>query len=270
MLITFFQNSLKFIKNLRNKIDFFLRKNIRFSRKYTGKNEPKEKLFDGLPVENKIAAREKEKLFLQKYGLERLKNNSSRRNYLENLAIIELLNNYITVDRNSPKILDIGSKNWFYAAGEYNFFKYESLEKEVWLDGLEIDAFRVYSNFYTRRDYALYYTRELKNCRYIPQDLLNHHEKYDYIIWLFPFVTENPLLEWGLPLNVFKPLEMLKHAAGLLDFGGHMLIVNQDENEYLTQEDLINQLNLNYSKKGIFKSSFIEYEHDRYVTLVKK
>ena len=26
------------------------------------------------------------------------------------------------IEKNSPKILDIGSKNWFYAKGEYEFF----------------------------------------------------------------------------------------------------------------------------------------------------
>ncbi len=259
---------MKTIKNLRNKIDFFLRKSIRFSREYKEKNESKENLFDYLPDEKKFIAQKKEKLYFEKYCLDQLKNNSTLRNYLENLATIELLENHIKVDRKTPKVLDIGSKNWFYAAGQYNFFKYNNFEKEIRLDGIEIDAFRVYSNFYTRRDYALYYSKGLKNCRYICGDLLNHQEKYDYIIWFFPFVTEMPLLEWGLPLKVFKPSEMLQHAAGLLNPGGMILTVNQDKDEYLIQQELIKKLQLNYKKKGKFNNSFLEYKHNRYVTLI--
>lgn len=259
---------MKFLKSFYNKIDFFFRRQIRFSREFKGQNEPKDNLFDNLSPENRYFARDKEKLYRQKYHLESLKNNSTRRNYLENLATIELLENHIRVGKHSPRTLDIGAKNWFYAPGQYHFFKYNSCEKEIILDGIEIDAYRVYSNLYTRRDYALYYTKNLANCNYIAGDLLKHTEKYDYIIWFFPFVTQYPLLEWGLPLSVFKPLEMLRHAVGMLNPGGKMLIVNQDENEYSIQQDLFMQLCLNYSKCGSFQNSFLEYEHNRFVTMV--
>ena len=36
------------------------------------------------------------------------------------------------------RILDIGSKNWFYATGEYRFF--DEFCKDFILDGVEIDA----------------------------------------------------------------------------------------------------------------------------------
>lgn len=259
---------MKLIKNLRNIIDFFLRNLIRISREYKGKDESKESLFEYLPEKNRFLAEKKEQLYFEKYSLLSLKNNSTRRNYLDNLALLELLENNIKVEKENPRILDIGSKNWFYAAGEYKFFVYNNFEKEIWLDGIEIDAFRMYSNFYTRRDYAGYYTKYLANCRYFFGDLLKHREKYDYITWFFPFVTEFPLLEWGLPLNTFKPLEMLQHAAGLLNPNGIMLIVNQDENEYMIQEKLLKKAKLAYAKKGNFKNSFINYEHSRYITLV--
>ena len=259
---------MKFFKNLYNWIDFFLRRRIRFSRAYAGENESKDGLFNDLPEQKSLIAEEKESLYLKKYGLDYLKNNSTKRNYLENLAIVELLENYIQVDKPAPKILDIGSKNWFYARGQYNFFKHNNFEKNIEITGLEIDAFRVYSNLHTRYDYALYYTKGLENCRYIPGNLLDHQGKYDYITWFFPFVTEIPLLAWGLPLNTFKPLEMLEHAAGLLNSGGVMLIVNQDENEYSIQENLIKQLNLNYTKGYEFQNSFFEHEQKMFVTEV--
>jgi len=277
-------------KNLYNEIDFFFRKNIRLKRKYTGKNAPKENLFNDFSGEKKQIAEEKEKFFLEKYHLQEFKNNSTCRNYLENLAVIELLESFLapTFEKNPVKILDIGSKNWFYASGEWSFFKYGLLrhceelatkqsihfvlndDRIIYLDGIEIDAFRVYSDFHTRCDYAQFYIKNLQNTRYIAKDFLHHNEKYDYIIWFFPFVTEFPLQEWGLPLSKFKPAEMLKHAYESLNYGGKILIVNQDEKEYAIQENLLKNLNLHYEKKGDFKNSFLEYEHKRCVTIVFK
>ncbi len=251
-----------FFKNIRNQIDFFFRKNIRLKRKYACKNEPKDDFIN-----------EKEQLFLQKYNLYCLKENSTKNNYLENLAIIELLESVFDLDtetKKESKILDIGSKNWFYASGEWHFFKYNEQEKEIFLDGVEIDAFRVYSDFHTRYDYAQFYIKNLKNTRYIAKDFLKHNEKYDFIIWFFPFVTEFPLLEWGLPLSVYKPGEMLNHAYNCLNSGGKILIINQDENEYKIQENLIKNVNFSYELKGEFKNSFLEFERKRLITVVFK
>lgn len=252
------------IKNLYNEIDFFFRRNIKLKRNYTGKNEPKDKLFE---------TSSKEKFYLKKYNLHYLKENSTCRNYLENLATIEILENSCddaVQDFRTVKILDIGSKNWFYAAGEWSFFKYHNGEKEIFLDGIEIDAFRLYSDFHTRYDYAQYYIKNLENTRYIAEDFLKHNENYDFIVWFFPFVTEFPLQEWGLPLSRFKPLEMLQHAYDSLNSGGKIFIINQDENEYTIQENLIKKLNLSYEKKGALKNSFLEYEHGRYATIIFK
>jgi len=294
---------IKFLKNLYNETDFFFRRNIRLKRKYTGKNEPKENLFNDFSGEKRQTAEEKEKLYFEKYHLQEFKDNSTRRNYLENLAVIELLENSLDLSPtleaclNMIKILDIGSKNWFYASGEWSFFKYSLLrhceqseaihllnnsdwierslrrsnhDNAIELDGIEIDAFRVYSDLHTRWDYAQYYIKNLANSRYIAKDFLYHKEKYDYIIWFFPFVTEFPLQEWGLPLSKFKPVEMLRHAYDSLNPCGKILIVNQDEKEYAIQEELIKNLNISYEKKGDFKNSFLEFERKRCVTIVFK
>ena len=263
----------KFLKNLHNEADFFFRRNIKLKRKYSGKNEPKENLFEDFSGEKREIAEEKEKFYLERYRFDYLKQNSTRRNYLENLATTELLENFLSSgfdNKESIKILDIGSKNWFYASGEYHFFKYSGKEKEVFLTGIEIDAFRVYSDFHTRHDYAEFYIKNLENARYIADDFMQHKEKYDYIIWFFPFVTEFPLQEWGLPLSKFKPAEMLLHAYDSLNPGGKILIVNQDEKEYKIQQEFLKKLNLSYEKKGDFKNSFLEYERNRYVTIISK
>lgn len=259
------------IKNFKNKFDFFLRKSIKFSRKIVFlKNEQKEELFVSFEEQKRTPAIQKEAEYLEKYFLNEFKQNTTRRNYLENLATIELLENHLEISENNIRILDIGSKNWFYARGEYSFFKYKSKEKNILLNGIEIDAYRVYTNLHSRYDLAMYNIKELDNTFYIVGDLLEHREKYDFIIWFFPFVTIEPLLNWGLPLDCFKPEKMLLHAYSLLNNGGKMLIVNQDENEYRIQHAMLKNLALNYTPKGDFRNSFLEYEHGRFVTVVKK
>lgn len=260
-------------KNIHNEIDFFFRKNIRLKRKFVGKNEPKDNLFEDFSGEKNQLAEAKEKVYLEKYKLRTLKENSTCRNYLENLAVTELLESSVSLNDElgqKIKILDIGSKNWFYASGEWSFFKYAGEEKEIALDGIEIDAFRVYSNFHTRYDYAQFYIKNLENTRYLSKDFLQHKKTYDFIIWFFPFVTEFPLLEWGLPLSTFKPAKMLRHAYECLNSGGKILIVNQDEKEYAIQEELLKGLNLPYDKKGDFINSFVKFERKRLVTVVYK
>lgn len=225
----------KMFHDLKNKIDFFIRNKTRFSRKnFTEKNE-----------------------------------NVRERNYLENLYTIDILDKCI---EKTPKvhaaILDIGCKNWFYAKGEYNFFK--SFCTDFELDGVEIDAYRLYSNFYSRYETAKYYIKDLKNTNYIAGNVLDINKKYDFIIWFLPFVTPEPHKYWGLPEKLFMPEQLLSHAYKLLKDNGQMLIINQGEKEAQIQKQMLDSLNIKYEEKGIVKSEFIEYKNNRYAYLIKK
>ena len=111
------------------------------------------------------------------------------RNDKENLYTYDILKRFFLKTSKTPlRILDIGSKNWFYAIGEYRFF--DEFCKDFILDGVEIDAYRLYSNFYSRFEVAKYHTKNFKNTNYIVDNLLNITNKYDYIIWFLPFVAE--------------------------------------------------------------------------------
>ncbi|MFA6989501.1 MAG: hypothetical protein WC197_05470 [Candidatus Gastranaerophilaceae bacterium] len=247
---------MKFIKNLKNYFDFYIRQKMRFTRKgFYLQNEPK-----GILIQ-------KEQEYLEKYNLYDFKNHSTKRNYLENLDIIELLETYLNLEHSKTnlKILDIGSKNWFYATGQNHFFKYNGYKKEIFLTGIELDAFRVYISFYSRYDSAIFNIRNLENTKYIAGDFLEHNKKYDYICCFFPFVIEEPLLHWGLPLKHFKPHNLFKHAYESLNKNGEIIIINQDEEEYLTQQQILAGLNIPFETKGEFKSTFLDYEHKRYV-----
>lgn len=223
------------LDDFKNSIDFFIRSKTKFTRKnFVEKNEK-----------------------------------NLYRNYLENLYAFDVLfQNFEPVLKNSLNVLDIGCKNFFYAQGEYQFFK--NYAKEVFLDGVEIDAHRLYNNFYSRYETAKFFIKNNKHITYIPDDLLNIKNEYDYIVWFLPFVKVEPLQYWGLPKKFFLPKQLLKHSYSLLKTNGQMLIVNQGIDEAKIQKNLLDELDIKYVDKGIVKSEFLEYKNDRYAFLITK
>lgn len=253
-----------FIKNLKNKIDFYLRAKINLSRKgYFEENESKEGLFSDEKILKKEA-----KLF-DKYNLSSIKQTTTRYNYLENLYTLDLLDRFLDVSvKNELGVLDIGCKNWFYAKGEHSFF--EKHCDKLAINGIELDANILYSNFYSRAEVAKFYIKDLVGAKFLEGDFLKHNERYDYMVWILPFVFESPLLMWGLPKNYFKPKEMLKHAYDMLNGSGKIFIVNQGLEEYNEQKSLCDDLKLPYRDIGAVQSDFLEYKHQRCVIIVEK
>lgn len=222
-------------ENFRNNIDFFIRSKTKFSRKNF--EEHSEKLLERNEAENFYTEDVLEQCFVKQ-------------------SLVKV------------NCLDIGCKNWFYAKGEYSFFK--SFCDEVYLDGVEIDAHRLYSNFYSRFEVAKFYTKDLLNTKYIAGDLLDINDKYDYIIWFLPFVFKEPLLYWGLPLRHFCPKTLLSHAYFLLKDGGQMLIVNQGKDEMREQKRLLEELTIPFEYMGEIRSRYFEYKNKRYAFVVRK
>ena len=222
-------------QNIKNSIDFFIRNTTKFSRK-------------------NFQEKSEEKLL---------------HNYLENLYTYDVLDKFIIkIPYDKARILDIGCKNWFYAKGEYNFFK--TFIKKPCLDGVEIDAYRLYCNFYSRFETAKFYTKGLTNTNYIAGNLLEIKENYNFIIWILPFVSIEPHRYWGLPEKFFMPEKLLQHAYKILEHNGQMLIINQGEKETLIQKQMLDKLRIKYEEKGIVKSEFMEYKNNRYAFLIKK
>lgn len=222
-------------EDLRNSIDFFIRNKTRFSRK-------------------NFVETNRELL---------------ERNRQENEYTLDILSQYLRkTPKNMVRALDIGCKNWFYAKGEHEFLK--TVSADVTLDGVELDAYRLYTNFYSRYEVANFYTKGLDGVNYIAGDLLDIKENYDYIIWFLPFVVINPLIYWGLPKKYFCPEKLLEHAYSLLNEDGEMLIINQGKEEALAQKALLDKLGINYKELGLVKSEFFEYKNERFGFLIKK
>lgn len=249
-----------FWQNLKNNFDFFLRNKFSFSRKnYSEKNEDK----------TELANFEREKVLYEKYDLDYLKSNSTKQNYLENLYTLDLLDRYLEVQSaESLTALDVGCKNWAYVKGEHAFFKKHC--KNFKLNGIEIDPNRLYSNFYSRKEAAKFYMKGLSETDYIEGDFLKHSEKYDYIIWILPFVVEYPLIKWGLPMKHFQPKKLLQHAYNSLKEGGQILIINQDEIEHEAQQAICEKLGIPFKIIGEVESEFLEYLNPRYLMSLRK
>ena len=250
-----------FFDNIKNNIDFFLRNKLVFSRKnYYEKSENKQNLFKN-SFQNEVF----EKLN-SKYNLELLKD-TTRRNFLENLYFLDIFDKYFPSCKQNSFICDIGSKNWYYAKSEYIFFEKRGIKK---LDGIELDINRLNLNFYSRKEIAKFHIKNLLNTNYLAKDFLLHEEKYDYIIWILPFVSKYPHIKWGLPLKYFEPEKMLVHAYNLLNDKGELLIVNQGENEYNIQKNLIENLNIKAEYFGEIEDIFDVFSHKRYCLKIKK
>ena len=255
-----------FLDNLKNRFDFFMRSHITFSRKnYTEKGVNK-----GVNPENIFENHEQKELFNsleQKYDLTPLYK-LNKINFLTNMYYLSIFDKYLTSGKNNISVLDIGSKNWNYAGSEYVFFNHFS--KDISLTGIELDGYRLCTNFYNRQEIAKFYTKNLPNTKYIIGDFMEHNEKYDYIIWILPFITEYPHIKWGLPLKYFKPEEMLKHAYSLLNENGEMLIINQGEEEYKIQTDMYKKLSLNYNPLGEVESIYSPFKNRRFCSKILK
>ena len=248
-----------FFDNLKNNFDFFLRKHLSFSRKnYFEKPENVEDI-------------KKENLYVnlaKKYDLSLLEN-STKSNFLLNLYFLNVFDKYLSKNKKGGiSVLDIGSKNWEYVKSEYLFFN--SFDKNSCLTGIELDSFRLNTKLFSRLEVAKFHIKNLKNVNYISGDLMEHNKKYDYIIWILPFITEYPLVRWGLPLKYFKPEKMLNFAYNLLNDEGQMLIINQGESEYGIQKELIQKLNLNCEYFGEIEDNFNIFKNKRFCLKVTK
>ncbi|MBR2068367.1 MAG: hypothetical protein IJ877_01265 [Candidatus Gastranaerophilales bacterium] len=189
-------------------------------------------------------------------------------NILRNIYYFQTFDKYFKAENKKISILDIGSKNWEYVKAQYYFFK--TYSKDFVLNGIELDYNRLNTNFYSRYEIAKFYTKNLENTNYIKGDFLEHNQKYDYIIWILPFVSKYPLIKWGLPLKYFKPLEMLSHAMYLLNSKGQMLIVNQGKKEYSIQKELNEKLNLKAEYFGEIEDKFNLFKNKRYICKIVK
>lgn len=182
------------IKNLKNHIDFFMRSQLRWERT--------------IPRDRPIPSRE-------------LRFQEEIREFLDLLS-------WEAVLQNSRKkewvVADVGAKNFSLAPLIDTLFLERNCEVEI--HGIELDAYRRLSDFYTRADYGRFFAAKARDAHFHTMDFMNFKKPSDILFLLNPFVTAHPLLSWGLPLKHFRPQSIFQHAYELLQLKRGALILS--------------------------------------------
>ncbi len=218
--------------------------------------------------------------YIAEYRLESLFEKAERTRKLETLAFLEWLERFHAEEPLIPAEvpeclgwLDVGARNWSYVEALYRFAERHA-GPAFRLDGVELDAGRRYRNLRSRGQAAAYYIRQLPNARYHAGDVMRWQEPAHVITHFLPFVFEDPLLAWGLPLAYFRPAQMLAHLLGRLAPGGVMLLLNQGEAETEAQGRLLAEVadraGIRYKQTGMLPDTFRQYRYARYGWICKK
>ena len=236
-------------------------------------NESKQDIFAHLPANERKQAGNTARRLCSDFHLQHLCKNSSAKNYRRNLFYLEMLEHALS--EAAPEIpqtihaADIGPSDWFYVQALYAALKWwnSPTGRAVQLTGFEADAYKVYSDFLSRYDYARGYMHGLEEVRYIPTKYTRQPGEFDLITMLFPFVFLKDHLVWGLPLRGFNPVELLRDAWASLKSGGVLVIVNQGEAEHLAQRDMLSAEDIQPAAAFQHPSRLYQYDLIRYVLM---
>lgn len=253
--------------------------------------ESKEGLFSYLslsPKKQKQAEKRHQEL-VDRYQLLPLKRLSLRQVYSDNLYLLDcledLLSGYLTdldffpsTAKKNLLALDIGCRNWDYVFALNQFLQNlpGSQSQPHELHGIEVDAYGIYPNFYSRLDYALAFTRQTENpnVHYHVGDFLKvPFPLVDVIFLFYPFLLPRPLLKWGLPLRFFQPQKIISKAVSLLQPGGMMIVFNQTMNERDRLLQILQNENVRILKTKMLESQLVSYYaqvEDRQGTVIMK
>jgi len=146
-------------------------------------------------------------------------------NALENYVYLDVLHRLRECSAAWPaeqgRVLDVGCKNFYYAAALAAAFR------PAQLMGLELEGHRRYRDGHRRSDYAAFYTGQISGARYCVGDICDWREKADLVSCWYPFVFAEVAVAWGLPLSAFAPQRFFPALANAVAPGGLLLVVNQ-------------------------------------------
>jgi hypothetical protein len=234
-----------------------------------------EGLFNHLSGHDRERAERMAEHYFRNYHLRSLSQSASPGSYRENLFYLDML--VQALERSNCKLparldaADIGPSHWFYVQALQAGLKWwrTTQERTVRLAGFEADAFRVYSDLYSRYDHALGNMRGLEDVQYIPEAFRPVEGYFHLLTIFFPFVFEKDHLEWGLPAAMFRPQQLLEDAYNSLKPGAPLIIVNQGEEEHHAQRAMLLQLGINPVCAYHQDPLLFQYRLDRYVLVVR-
>ncbi len=263
--------------DLRNRLDYNLRQHVHApSRPISASTGSRPDILSAYEVDIRAQAGDEIARLRSAYQFDAIETGFTERDLRETYFYLAMLDEAF---RRSEAVLpanvtaaDIGPSSWFYVQALYAALARcgTSQPRSVHLTGFEVDAYRLYADFHTRRDHALTNMRGLAGVVYMDHGFEPNPSAYDVITSFFPFVFEKDHMEWGLPGWLFNPLNLLKASLASLKPGGLLVIVNQGLREH--EEELRFVREAGASPAAVFKMEplLFTYPLDRYIITVKK
>jgi SAM-dependent methyltransferase len=263
--------------DLRNRLDFAIRQRVRFpSRAVNVKAGTQPDFMAAYPKEIRPQAVDEIARLRAAYPDAGIEANVSEREIRENYFYLAMLDEAF---RRSVAALpaevtaaDIGPSSWFYARALFAALSTygTSQPRAVNLIGFEVDAYRLYADFHTRRDHALANMHGLSDVMYVDHGFEPRDNTYDVLTVFFPFVFQKDHLEWGLPRRLFNPARLLGDAMASLKPGGLLVVVNQGLDEHEEQKRLLREAGITPAIAFKMDPLLFDYSLDRYIITVKK
>ncbi len=220
-------------QNIRNTIDFYLRSQVRW-----GRNLPR-----GKPIKAIDAQIQREfKEFLNLFNW--------------NLALSQVTLGPLVV-------ADIGARNFALAPVIDQHFR--SLGYQTVVHGIEIDAYRRFTDFHTRADYGYDFAKKIEHGYYHPVDFLTWQKPLHLAFLLNPFVSIEALLAWGLPISKLMPKEIFLHAYQLLKpQAGIVVLSNTSEEERTISFDIAKEVGFIFGEEHLWEPEDLTLQTPRY------
>ncbi len=171
------------------------------------------------------------------------------------------------------RLLDVGSARWDYAPALYQFFSlaYTDTPRQVFLTGIELDAYRLDQEGYSCVDYALTYIDTIASfSRYLNQNILEHHpqQAYDVITHFNPYLISESHLFGGLPLEFYYPDKLLACLLSLRQPQGSLLITQNQSKDFVAQQVLFQEQALKPRLEGAFCSA-LSKQYEAFVSVLE-
>lgn len=187
----------------------------------------------------------------------------------------ETLNaDWLAPDTSAWHWLDVGSKTWSYLPGLAAYLQQH--RPNYRLTGVELDGYRLYTDGYTRQQYAQALAAFYPQAQYRLADACTVFGPFHGISLLLPFVLPETHRAWGLPTPFFQPATLLRHLVLQLAEGGVLLIINLTKAEQEVQQTLIRELDLpsdcrlSLCWQGPVTDHWLDYGHWRQGSVYRK
>jgi SAM-dependent methyltransferase len=220
---------------------------------------------DRLPVQQLLSRLDDQ--FHFQYFRETHSLDESRENYYYLAMLDEAFQRSGIEFPDSIQAADIGPSSWFYVhalaavLGWYDAIQHRNYQ----LTGFEVDAYRLYADFHTRKDHALGNMLGLQNVEFRDHGFEQQPNTYDLVSMFFPFVFVSDHLKWGLPQRLFNPAFLIKSAWNSLKPGGMLLIVNQGTDEHTAELSMLDKLSIPVTTSFKVEPLLYTYPLERYI-----